>query len=431
MVAPCLMAKPALSSADVTENSGVPKASMQVARSSLGVAVVNGKIYAIGGYAENGVVGTNEEYDPATDTWTFKKPMSTPRYGFATAVYQNKIYCIGGFTSDGATGVNEVYDPATDTWETKTPLPTVRTGLKANVVNGKIYFIGGYVGDASSGYSYLNLNDVYDPETDSWTTKAEVPTAVSSVTSAVVDSKIYVIMSYLNQIYDAATDTWSLGTPLPDSLMMYARAEAATGVNAPKQIYVFGGGKTQVYNPETDSWTFGVDGPTDRYGFGVAVVNDLLYVIGGSTATYREFPETWMHPPEVTWHAANEQYTPFGYGIVPPEIAVVSPENRTYTAGNVSLVFAVNKLVSWVGYSLDNQDNVTVAGNVTLSGLASGLHNVTVYAKDEFGNVGASETVCFSGAEEPFPVAPVAVASVATVAIVGAGFLIYFRKHKH
>ena len=24
-------------------------------------------------------VGTNEEYDPATDTWTFKKSMPTPR----------------------------------------------------------------------------------------------------------------------------------------------------------------------------------------------------------------------------------------------------------------------------------------------------------------------------------------------------------------
>jgi len=432
MIASCLMAKPALSSEETEENSWVSEASMQVARSGLGVAVVNGKIYAIGGSAENGVVGTNEEYDPATNTWTYKKPMPTPRYGFATAVYQNKIYCIGGFTSDSVTGVNEVYDPATDTWETKTPLPTVRAGLKANVVNSKIYFIGGYVGNASSGYSYLTLNDVYDPETDSWTTKAKVPTAVSSVISAVVDSKIYFIMDYLNQIYDAAADTWSLGKPLPDSSMMYARAEAATGVNAPKRIYVFGGGITQVYDHESDSWTFGADGPIDRYGFGVAVVNDLLYVIGGSTATYREFPETWMYPPEVTWYAANERYTPFGYGTAPPEVAVVSPEHKTYTSGIVSLAFAVNKPAAWIGYSLDGQDNVTVTGNTTITGFTNGLHNVTVYARDEFGNTGASETVCFTIAEEPFQVAPVAVAaSAAALALVGVGLLVYFKKRKH
>jgi len=74
LVASCIVAvKPALSSADDSaENTWVSKAPMQVARSGVGVAVVNGKIYAIGGSTEKGLVGTNEEYDPATDTWTYK-----------------------------------------------------------------------------------------------------------------------------------------------------------------------------------------------------------------------------------------------------------------------------------------------------------------------------------------------------------------------
>ena len=122
----------------------VSKAPMNQARSGLGVAVVNDKIYAIGGVTSNGfvpsspgsavyagttpvaVTGTNEEYDTETDTWTYKTPMPTPRAVFAIAVYQNKIYCIGGKTNDTYTGVTEVYDPATDTWETKTSTPTVR-----------------------------------------------------------------------------------------------------------------------------------------------------------------------------------------------------------------------------------------------------------------------------------------------------------------
>jgi len=436
IIASCIAVKPAFSSAGVTENTWVSKAPMQVARSGLGVAVVNGKIYAIGGSAENGVVSTNEEYDPATDTWSFKKPMPTPRTFFGIAVYQNKIYCIGGefgggYTSnESITGLNEVYDPATDTWETKTSIPTPRRGLGANVVNGKIYLIGGYVPDDSSstGFSILSLNEVYDPANDSWTTKAEVPTAVVGVRSVVIDSKIYVIESDLNQIYNADTDTWSLGTPLPNSSISDARPAATTGVNAPKRIHVFGGGKTQVYDPETDSWTFGADTPTKHLAFGVAVLNDLLYVIGGFTETFDMF---WTS--DITLYATNEQYTPFGYGTVPPEIAVVSPENKTYTSSNVSLVFAVNKAASWIGYSLDGQDNVTVAGNVTISGLASGLHNVTVYAKDEFGNTGASGTIYFTIAKEPepFPTALVATASAASVAIIGIGLLVYFRKRNH
>ena len=96
----------------------------------------------------------NQEYDPATDTWTTKTPMPTPRAIFATAVYQNKIYVIGGggdFGFEEVTGLNQVYDPSTDTWTTKTSMPTARQFLCANVVNGKIYLIG--------GSKPVNLND--------------------------------------------------------------------------------------------------------------------------------------------------------------------------------------------------------------------------------------------------------------------------------
>jgi N-acetylneuraminic acid mutarotase len=435
------IAKPTVSSADVAENSWVSKASMQVARSNLGVAAVNGKIYAIGGSAENGFVGTNEEYDPETDTWTYKKPMPTPRYDFGIAVYQNKIYCIGGsssggyFSNESIKGVNEVYDPETDTWEIKEPIPTPRRGLGANVVNGKIYLIGGYVPDSSSstGFSVLSLNEVYDPEMDSWTMKAEVPTAASSSVSAVVDSKIYVLGQGLNQIYDANTDTWSLGTPLPNSSIGVARAVAAVGVNALKRIYRFAGGVTQVYDPGSDSWTFGADMLTKRSGFGVAVVNDLLYVIGGLTETFDVF---WNS--DVTLYATNEQYTPFGYGTpdpsydgAAPEITVASPENKTYYTANVTLNFTVNEPVFSVHYKLDGETAVEISGNTTLAGLAVGAHNVTVSAFDAAGNMGASETVFFAVAEpEPFPTVLVATASAASVAIIAVGLLVYLKKRK-
>jgi N-acetylneuraminic acid mutarotase len=158
-MASCVMvANPVLSSADVAEDSWVSKAPLHEARAGLGVVAVNGKIYAIGGTTsstsnaiDGGFVGTNEEYDPATDTWTYRKPMPTPRAYFAIAAYQNKIYCIGGavginvneigFFSYNVSGVNEVYDTVTNTWETKTPLPRETMQFQAHVVNGKIYVI--------------------------------------------------------------------------------------------------------------------------------------------------------------------------------------------------------------------------------------------------------------------------------------------------
>ncbi|MCW4045091.1 MAG: hypothetical protein NWE94_06200 [Candidatus Bathyarchaeota archaeon] len=168
--------KPVWVFANAVEDSWVSKAPMQEARGGLGVAAVDGKIYAIGGSIASGsdtltggFVGTNEEYNPETDTWTFKKSMPTPRRSFAIAAYQNKIYCIGGttgYSSDTGyahTSANEVYDPATDAWETKAAMPTARSAVAAHVVDGKIYLIGG----DPNGL----LNEVYDPATDTWETK--------------------------------------------------------------------------------------------------------------------------------------------------------------------------------------------------------------------------------------------------------------------
>jgi hypothetical protein len=99
---------------------------------------------------------------------------------------------------------------------------------------------------------------------------------------------------------------------------------------------------------------------------------------------------------------------------------------------DVALDFTVNEQVTKTSYSLDGQSNVTVAGNTTLSGLTVGEHNVTVYAWDAAGNVGASETILFTITEpEPELAVPVAAGSVAVLASVSAGILVYFKKRRH
>jgi hypothetical protein len=118
------------------------------------------------------------------------------------------------------------------------------------------------------------------------------------------------------------------------------------------------------------------------------------------------------------------------YNVAPPRISVLSPVDQVFNESSVPLSFTVNKPAVWMGYSLDGQNNVTVTGNVTLSGLSVGLHNVTVYANDTLGNMGASATVAFN-VEVPFPTALVAAASGATAIVVGAGLLFYFKKRRH
>jgi hypothetical protein len=113
-------------------------------------------------------------------------------------------------------------------------------------------------------------------------------------------------------------------------------------------------------------------------------------------------------------------------------ISIMSPEGRTYSVNNLSLTFTLNELTEWIGYSIDNQDNITIYGNTTLPSLSDGQHNLTVSARDIFGNTGTSETVSF-GVEvpKPFPFVPVVVASVASATIIGAGILFYFKKRNY
>ena len=325
-----------------SENTWAEKALMQEPRSSFGIAVVDGKIYAIGGDrgstfspydVEVGtglVVGINEEYDPATDTWVFKASMPTPRKYFAIAIHENKIYCIGGIGNNFTTTVNEVYDPATDTWQTKAPMPTARIYLQANVVDNKIYLISG-----GNDSGLLNATEVYDPLTDSWTEKAPIPVAVWGYASAVADDKIYIMggisqsgtlysSNKSNQIYDPKADSWSFGAPVPD-MWFYATAAATSGVFAPEKIYVFDwqakNSTTRVYDPLSDNWSVGASMPKARGYAGAAVINDTIYVIGGITT-----PDlTFTYP-----SAINEQYTPIMYGmnspsLIPSQTPVLTP----------------------------------------------------------------------------------------------------------
>ena len=258
------------------------KAKMPTVRSGVSVSVVDGKIYAIGGSKMKKIqvprgfktgseeLPTVEMYDPATDTWTQKANMPTPKKT-KTCVVDGKIYAIGGWSTANEQSqleTVEVYDPATDTWTKAQSMNHARCSAAISVVNGEIYAMGG-IGwppnrDPSGRYLsslYLSNVEVFNPKTNQWRERTEMSVPKAAHSTSVIDGKIYVIGGYLQEdrksktlsaieIYDPTTDRWT-----QESDMLIGKSGHVTEV-IDGQIYIFGGGpptSVHVYDPRTVS----------------------------------------------------------------------------------------------------------------------------------------------------------------------------------
>lgn len=254
---------------DPATDKWTKKKNMPLLSHHVALAELNGKIYVMGGFVKpqsgpTAWVPINNawEYDPANDSWKALAPLPTKRGSPNAAVVNGKIYVIGGASVNPGsketavhparpqrvTGTNEVYDPATNTWETRSPMPTTRNHAAIGVVNNKIYVIGGRVGNAFiTRASNTDVVEEYDPATDQWgPLKASMPTARSATAWGVYKGQIYVAGGEVRtdrmagtfravEAYDPATNKWLILPP-----MAFARHGLAGDVLG-NRLYVVSG----------------------------------------------------------------------------------------------------------------------------------------------------------------------------------------------
>ena len=276
------------------EDTWTTKSPMPTARYVLSSSVVDGRIYAIGGSPDGSTgIRTVEAYNPLTDTWTTKADMPMVRAAGTSSVVNGKIYVMGGYADSTVQLYSSVieYDATTDTWTRKADIPTPRFCVSSSVVNGKIYAIGGALTYNSTALSTV---EEYDPATDTWTRKADMPTARAYLSTSAVNGKIYAIGGtllnpewYLGistvEEYNPATNTWTKKADMPTG-RTYISTCAVHG-----KIYAIGGFTTrdndlspvEEYDPVTDTWTRKADMSTTRSGLATSAVNGKIYAIGG------------------------------------------------------------------------------------------------------------------------------------------------------
>lgn len=170
---------------------------------ALNARFIDGILYTVGGLNASHIpVNTNYAYDPKTNTWSTKSPMPTARQHIATAVVDGKLYAMGGrFLGNGIrsediqdthTNFNrvEMYDPKTDSWTVREPMQVKRSGFTATQASdGNIYVFGG------QGIEGTDISSVekYDPKKDKWTFEPPMPTGRFGIISVPFEDRIYVL----------------------------------------------------------------------------------------------------------------------------------------------------------------------------------------------------------------------------------------------
>lgn len=242
------------------------------ARHHVTLSHVGGPIYAIGGFSGGfpawRAQPTTWAYDMAGGRWSAGVDMPVPRAEGVAAVVDGKIYWIGGrvrATADAAhfndhidSTLNSMFDPATGHWSARANAPTARNSAAVGVIGGKIYVVGGrqFTRNETPGpirQTNVTALEVYDPRTDRWETRAPMPAAQAGLGAATLGGQLYVCggeqlptrLLPACWAYDPGTDSWrsqpALRTPRHGIGMAAVRG----------RIHVFGGALTPGGNAAT------------------------------------------------------------------------------------------------------------------------------------------------------------------------------------
>ncbi len=277
---------------------------MPTARSHLSAVAAEGFIFVIGGFGvQPGALGTNERYDPTTDTWTSRSSIGGGgRADFGAATLNGKIYIAGGVDSAGTCLKSlEEYDPLTDMWTSRASMSVVRAGLSLVSADGFLFAIGGHCLDSSHSEPAMNLVERYYAGDNSWMNVTGMPVSLNrvygvSVGTPTLGNRVYVIGGDQQTLdsYVPTTDTWTRlpglnGTSL--DVTVYSAATLSTDNSTIEMTsYVnsltggFSGNETIEYDTTNNHWVNRTANPFTSAYSALASVGGEVFSVGGSSA---------------------------------------------------------------------------------------------------------------------------------------------------
>jgi N-acetylneuraminic acid mutarotase len=261
-----------------------------------------------------------------TNSWRTRAPMPLPLVFTTAAVVPNSsgvpiAYVVGGFSYArfAEQASTYAYNPNTNTWATRASMPVaLRQTNGAVTINGKLYVSGGFAPTELS-----NALLVYKPATNTWETRAPMPMRSRSGVSAAIGGKLYVLIGscpvdcpgnhvseFVQQLwrYNPATNEWRRLKGSPRK-HVYGVGGVING-----KWYVAGGHLNRaldVYDPATNTWAQKASMPFTHDAGGAAVLGQKLYVVGGNGSAAGTVHA--YDPATNIWTAKAPMLTPRGF----------------------------------------------------------------------------------------------------------------------
>jgi N-acetylneuraminic acid mutarotase len=255
--------------------------SMSQRRSYVAAAEVGGEIYAVGGMVgETGrFLAIAQRFDPAVNSWSGLPRLPEAVRAGAGAALDGRVYVIGGQAEESDGSQIYVFDTESETWEQAAPLPEPRFNMAAVALGGRIYAMGGYREAEERAEVF-----VYDAASDSWTEGTPLPAPNHTFGAVVFRGEIWTIGGRRGEevlrdvwIYNPETDRWRAGPELPQPMELVGAAVAGDEIHAVWE------GTYQIYDGRTGGWSSGPRPLVTRHGLKAFAIGGTLYTVGGCT----------------------------------------------------------------------------------------------------------------------------------------------------
>ncbi|XP_029343065.1 kelch-like protein 2 isoform X2 [Acyrthosiphon pisum] len=189
-----------------------PIVDMLISRKDLGVGVLDGCIYAVGGSDGTSVLNNAEVF--CIQEWQMISSMTSKRSRFGVGVLNNLLYAVGGFDGISRLKSVECYDPRLNKWAPVAEMSVCRSGVSVEVLDGVMYAIGGTTG------SIIHKScEAYRPNAGVWTSIADMHLCRVFAGVFAFNGLLYVMGGIHGcctldsvEIYNPNTNTWSIKT---------------------------------------------------------------------------------------------------------------------------------------------------------------------------------------------------------------------------